>query len=481
MKKNLPVFQFVIDDSAEAGVKAVSIVADPAFGSGLIAFAKDKPKLIVFADKKKQIVAGLSLIPDVPVYRYDAENDFEYYGYFTADVIEQIVQKYHEEMLQNKVNVNHDDSAFIDAYMIEDFIVNSEGRKADLNKMGIDHKNIMGSWYTAFKIKDLQIFQNIVNSGTATGFSVEAFLDRVTSDFNKEVKNKYINNNVEMKKISKTIKEKILSIFTEIEKFERVLVPELAFEIEYAGVGEPVNKIIVDQNGNETLQPVGAGEFATESGIVIVDEQSNLVEIRELPAQPKVDAVETPEVPITSGSTSGDTSLAVSGATSTPAVPAITGVTDNTMPMISTSGSTAQAVIDDELACKKKKLDEEAALASGTTSGTTDGLNKTIKELCPVAGDYVITVCVDDQGNICEATVTSQKDLLPEQPEIGDMKSAFSIKVKNAFARIIELEAKMKEPISDPILAPEPKQLSQSEFSKLTPFQKSMYNRGLQY
>lgn len=67
----LPVFEFLIDDSQESGVKCVSIVSDPAFGVGAIRFDKDapKPKYIALGDKKQQIIAGFIILANVPVYR----------------------------------------------------------------------------------------------------------------------------------------------------------------------------------------------------------------------------------------------------------------------------------------------------------------------------------------------------------------------------------------------------------------------------
>jgi hypothetical protein len=46
--------------------------------------------------------------------------------------------------------------------------------------------------------------------------------------------------------------------------------------------------------------------------------------------------------------------------------------------------------------------------------------------------------------------------------------------------QVVALEEKIKEPIGDPILAPEPKVLTPAEFQKLSAYEKLMYNRGLQ-
>ena len=309
MKKNIPTFEFMIDESAESGIKAISIVSDPAFKSSFVTFSKPKPTFIQFKDKKKRICAGLSLIPNVAVFRVDEEFG-EYYGFFSAETIEKIVEKYHEEMVSNKVNMNHDENAFIDAFMVEDFIVNSESRVQDLKGMGIEHENIMGAWFTAFKIKDEVTFEAIEKNqeeGNPTGFSVEAYLGKLLVQMRDNNNDKKIE--IEMKKDKKNLLEKIVSLFG-MDNFERMLVPELGVEIEWTEVGSPVNVVTVDAEGAETLAPSGPGEFVTDAGTIVVDEGSNLVEVREAevveeppveePVEevPMVDDVIVPEVPV---------------------------------------------------------------------------------------------------------------------------------------------------------------------------------------
>ena len=444
-QSGLPMFEFLVDDSEESGVKCVSIVTDPAFGNSAIRFEKTKPKFIALGDKKQQIIAGFIILANVPVYRIDPEFG-EYMGYFSPATIRKIVEKYHAEMLTNQVNLDHDNEAYIDAFMVEDYIVDSEARIADLKAKGIEHVNAMGSWYGAFKVRDPKVFEAIDNSGNATGFSVEAYLDKFMKEFNQDVKNKIISTKVnqKMKKINKTLKEKILSIFTEIEKLERCLVPELAFEIEWSEVGQPVNKIVVDENGNETMTPVGPGEFPCEEGIVVVDAQSNLVEVRELPAQPEVEVpeveVEAPEVPVASGETS------VSGSTET--IAAIVDEQSGPAP----SGSTETVV--------------SGSTEIQTSGATKCGIEKSILEIVGTNdGEYTVLVKVQG-GIVVEATAQSMVDLmLAKQTEIDALKLS-----------VQTLEAKMKEPITDPILAPETPAV---DFSKLSQYEKLMYKKGL--
>ena len=86
----------------------------------------------------------------------------------------------------NKLNLNHDENSFIDAFMVEDFIVDSEARVADLKLKGIEHPNIMGAWYTAFKIKDKNVFESFLNGESGMGFSVEAYLNRFSNQINNK-------------------------------------------------------------------------------------------------------------------------------------------------------------------------------------------------------------------------------------------------------------------------------------------------------
>lgn len=282
--KKLPVFDFIVSDGDDdTGIVAVSMVEYPAIESNFIAFDESVPKVkFVQADGYEQIVMGLSLIPDKLIYRVDTVLG-EYYGKFTADMIKKMVYKFHKNLYNNMVNVDHDDDSYVNAYMVEDYIIQSELQVQMLKEKGIEEA-VIGAWVTAYKIENPAVFQRVLN-GDFKGFSIEAYLDKQIVHMNNE------NKQTEIKKMKKTLKERILAIFEE-EKFERVLVPEFGFEIEYTGVGEVVNKVVINEDGSETLELIGQGEFVTEIGILVTDEASILLEIKELPVEP----VEEPEL-----------------------------------------------------------------------------------------------------------------------------------------------------------------------------------------
>jgi hypothetical protein len=506
MKKNIPTYEFVIDDSAESGVKAISIVADPAFQSKLIAFAAVKSQFVALPETKgkKRKVIGLALIPNTPVFRIDELTGEEYYGFFSADTIEKIVEKFHAENNNNNLNFNHNDNAFVDAVLVEDFIVDSQARVEDLKEKGITHENIMGSWCTTYKIMNPQVFEAVLQGGSKVGFSVEAFLDKVmvqmTSQINKS------NLNKQMKKNNKSLLDKIIEIFSK-ELFDRALVPDLAITIEWGAPGETVNQVTTDDKGNETLAPVGKGEYSTDAGIVVVDDNSKLVEVRPAPSQEAapVEEAKTKVVPPDVAPVEPD-----SGKTATEemkAYPWDQCISDqkargyseesankicgyikskyNKATELSDEELTEALAGDECLTCKKKKmeseddsikLEDEIPLADPSMMPTDqnptdqqapvspDVKSKTIGELIGTAdGDYEIYVCVEN-GAITKAEVSSETNLMKAKLEAVEKENA-------------DLKAKLAEPIGEPILEPV---VEKKDWDKMSKYEKVMYKRRLE-
>lgn len=291
-------FRWEIDESDETqGVKVISLVDEPAMESNFIAFKKQKvtPKYVAFATEQKgykQVVAGLALIPEKEIPRID-ENGNEYVGYFTADTIEQIRNKFHKEHQDQNVNTDHESSEDVEAYLVESFIVSSEKQAEDLRDKGIKEASI-GSWFVAYKIEDKEVFEKVL-SGEYNGFSVELFADRILESF------KYNYNYNKNKFNMKDLLEKFKAIINEFEKeevqeepkvekpteelekvsLERAPVPALEIIIEWNEVGTPVNSVIVDENGEETLEPIDDGEYELEDGRYIVVVDGVLAEVRD--------------------------------------------------------------------------------------------------------------------------------------------------------------------------------------------------------
>jgi hypothetical protein len=501
MNVNLPIFQFLINDEEASGVKAISLVDEPAIQSYFIAFDKQEPKQkYLKLTAYEQVVFGIALQPDLPIFRNDPDMG-EYFGVFSKETIKKIVHKFHKEQQTQKVNFDHNDQNMIKAYMFNDYIVDSELQIKDLKAKGIPDAKI-GSWVVAYKIEDKNAFEKVLH-GEFNGFSVECFLDRVL--FSK-INNNNLHN---MKKDKKTLLEKIVAIFTEEQNFGRSLVPSLGFDIEWGKPGEPVSKITTDPNGNEVKSPIGAGEFATEdAGTIVVDDSSNLTEVRPATKEktPKAPTVPTVDPTSTTPPTSGDTTSTTGTTATMEAYPWDQCMSDQQSKgyskevaskicgWIKANNSSEEMVTDEVLktilsedeylACKKKKFDEEVLMASGDTTNapamdpsmmdpTTDpnaepadvpvssaSTSKTIAEVVGTTdGDYVIEVCVEG-GVITEINVTSDLQLLRSQ--VVKLEEEKKI-----------LEDKLKEPIGDPILDA-PKEVK--PFEKMTAYEKALYN-----
>jgi hypothetical protein len=472
----LPIFEFLIDDSKQSGVKAISIVDDPAFQSSLIAFDKAKPQFVQFIDtkgkKKKQICIGLSLIPNVLIYRED-DTFGSYYGFFSAETIEKIVEKYHEEMNTNKVNIGHNSDQYIDAFLVSDYIVDSEEKVQDLKRMGIEHENIMGSWVTAFKIKNEQVFNQIINGSNKTGFSIECYLNRHLVQMHIQINDKKIKQ--EMKKNNKTLLDKIIDIFKK-EILERSLVPELGFEIEWTEVGQPVQQVTVDAEGKETFTPLGVGEYKTEVGIVVVDDASNLAEVRELPIEPEIpEEIEIPELklpaedlPIEEPTGKTESPAEMKSEDKLKDYPWDECIADQKAKGYSEERANK---ICGYIRSKNMSSDEltedmiKEALGDDYVSPTAQ-LDKTILEIVGTNdGEYMIKVKVEG-GLVTKAEVSNETDLLMAK------LSKFEEENKVLETENKELKDKMKEPINEPILEPP---VEKKEWSKMTAYEKTLY------
>jgi len=181
------------------GVKVMSLVDEPAMQSDFIAMSEEKDQYVELkAEGYKQVVAGMALIPDKDFLR-SADDGETYVAYFSKDSVEAIRNKFHKEQMTSNVNVDHSQTDFIDAYLIESFIVDSQERLDDLKTKGIKEP-VMGAWFVAYKIEDPETFKMVLD-GKLKGFSVEIFI----------------------KKTFKAVKSEIQEVKESVERIEKML------------------------------------------------------------------------------------------------------------------------------------------------------------------------------------------------------------------------------------------------------------------
>ena len=256
------VFEFIINpEDEELGMKAISLVDKPAIESEYVAFNKqDKPKFIKFQDDKKYIVAGLALIPDKLIYRIDEETGQEYYGYFSAETIELIMDKFMKEStsgtLQN-VNFQHNPDSPVKAHLVESFILRTEEMVNAVKAMGIEEA-VQGAWFVSYKFDDKEAYNAAVSGGQFTGFSIEIMLQREL----KMHKNNLENNNEKFMTKVKNFIDKFKNILAEMEdvevtpegetKLAEGKIADTDIVLRWGEVGQPVLKVAIAEDGTET-------------------------------------------------------------------------------------------------------------------------------------------------------------------------------------------------------------------------------------
>ena len=92
MKKDLPVYEIKIDlNDMDTEVTFNSLVSSPAHEINFETF--NKTQRFQFNDEENVII-GVAISADTPIYRYDSISNEEYYVVFTKQAIKDIVYDY---------------------------------------------------------------------------------------------------------------------------------------------------------------------------------------------------------------------------------------------------------------------------------------------------------------------------------------------------------------------------------------------------
>lgn len=264
----LPVYKIRIDmDDDSTGLTAISLVDYPAVEKDFLLF--DKQELLFKADDDKQIISGIALLADTPIYRRNEHGEF--YVVFEKDTIRQLVEKYSKQGLLNVVNLQHKADTFVkDVYMIESYLIDKQRGICPVEFQDVKD----GSWFVSYYVEDKQLWNEIKNGDIFNGFSVEisAHLEMKS---NKQEYN--------MNRFFKVAKA--LLKLAEIKTDKDTLVIEGELE-----VGKAV--FVETEDG-----PVEAadGEYTAEDGTVIVVEAGVITEIKPVEVAPEENTEELEE------------------------------------------------------------------------------------------------------------------------------------------------------------------------------------------
>ena len=168
MIKNIPVYEISIDlNNEETTVSFNSLVHDPAHEISFQTFAN--VKRFEFNDVE-QVISGVAISADTPIYRYDQRSGEEYYVVFTKQAIKDIIFDYARRGNYNNVNIEHNGANVVnDIYMIHSYQVDNEkGLTAPARFENVND----GSWIVSYKTQNTDLY-NRAKSGEWTGFSIE--------------------------------------------------------------------------------------------------------------------------------------------------------------------------------------------------------------------------------------------------------------------------------------------------------------------
>lgn len=282
----LPLYRAEVNGSGE-GIEAIALVDFPAVMSDFIAFAEQKPEprqMYAVSDEEKRLVLGVIMRADFPIYRI-GRDDYEYYIYYSPEVIRQMAQKYLADGRSNEVNIMHDQKAFVEGVeMVQWFIKDTATGIAPEGFADISD----GSLFAEFHISNDDVWEAI-KGGTFRGFSLEGYFS-VEPETSQEKADAMAADN--KGKFSKIIKNLTMS---KLDKIKAALAAILA---QYGSVA--TDKGVLNWDGEEDLkagdkvftegedgQRAGAadGEYVTEDGKTIVVVDGSVSEIRDPEAE----------------------------------------------------------------------------------------------------------------------------------------------------------------------------------------------------
>lgn len=182
-EEEYPLYEIVIDDYDNTGIRLLSIVAEPAIEMMGMAFDNDqKVREFEFKEvKDKQMIVGPAMIPDKKIMRKDDDGN-PYMVVFSKETISQMVSKFNANGSNRRINVDHS-KQMVNAFVMENWIV--EDPYYDKAKLyGFDVP--VGTWMVCVKVEDDDFWKEEVRGSGKYGFSIEGLMGQKASKMSKE-------------------------------------------------------------------------------------------------------------------------------------------------------------------------------------------------------------------------------------------------------------------------------------------------------
>ena len=186
MRKDLPIYRISIDlENPNTTVSFNSLVSNPAHEKSFQTFSK--VQRYEFNDEK-QIVTGVAISADFPIYRKQGSEEF--YVVFDKQAISDIVVDYSRKGNFNNLNVEHKSNDVLkSAFMVMLYQIDNEKGFTAPERFKDESD---GSLLVSYKILDKDEYER---AKELTGFSIEG--DFVIEELMKETENEFLTQVIE--------------------------------------------------------------------------------------------------------------------------------------------------------------------------------------------------------------------------------------------------------------------------------------------
>ena len=171
-RKYFDIVELVIsDDNEELAIDAISLVSEPAIQESAVFFNKQKNNLTLAKEtEEERVLISPALIPNKSIYRYNADEDKDFYVYFSEATIRRASEMFLKYNKQHKATYEHE-KPIDDVYVMESWII-EDTKKDKSNLYGFSLPK--GTWMVKMRVLNDMVWSEL-KSGKLTGLSIEGF------------------------------------------------------------------------------------------------------------------------------------------------------------------------------------------------------------------------------------------------------------------------------------------------------------------
>lgn len=262
-------------DGETSEVYCNSVVSVPAHMRASLKFKQEKTNKFHFNDEL-QIVTGVVIAVDEPIYRFDAETNTEFQVVFTKRVADKILLDYMKKGYANKLNLEHNENDVLkSAYLFESYQIDSS-RGNSVPDAFKDQNLKDGSIIFSYKVEDKAEWEAVKNTG---GFSIEGVFELIEVQTNKNQKMSLLKRlGLEKEEPKMTLEnfQESKENFAQAETTEGLVVVWDGELVEGTEVFVEVEGVLTPAEGTHTLSGEMDGVVVTiEEGVVASIEMGN--------------------------------------------------------------------------------------------------------------------------------------------------------------------------------------------------------------